>query len=58
MKVITSFVNPPIPTRKFDWEAHIQGEEDGFSGVGETEVDALRDLCEQLALQFYERGPA
>lgn len=59
MKVITSFVHPPIPCRRFDWEAHIQGEEEhGPTGQGETEVEALRDLCAQLATLYYESQEA
>jgi hypothetical protein len=53
MKVVTSFLYPPIPVRHFDWAAYIEGDEDGTgsgtTGRGETEVDALRDLAEKLA---------
>lgn len=56
MKVVTEFINPPIPLRRFDWQAHIPGQEEhGPVGQGQTEVEALRDLCEQFALLYYER---
>lgn len=50
----TQRVDPPIPTRMFDWMAYISGDEDGPTGRGPTECEALRDLCEQLALQLRE----
>jgi hypothetical protein len=44
---------PPIPVRRFDWHAFIDGtEEGGMVGYGETEAEALLDLAEQLA-EFY-----
>lgn len=49
-KVIVQQVNPPVPTRRWDYAAHIDGqEESALVGHGATEVDALRDLAEQLA---------
>lgn len=52
--IVTEWVCPPVPTSKFDWMAYISGEEDGPTGRGPTECEALRDLCEQLALAYLE----
>lgn len=50
MNIVTQYVCPPIPTRQFDWMAHIEDDEGtGPTGRGPTEAEALRDLCEQLA---------
>lgn len=55
--IITEFVMPPVPTRKWDWMAYVEGDEDGNlpTGRGESEIDALRDLCEQLLEAFLEK---
>jgi len=45
MKVVTSFINAPIPNRGFDWRAYYEGqEESGNYGYGATEEEAVRDL--------------
>lgn len=48
MKIITTHVYPPIPIRKFDWQAHYEGEEDEQMdiGWGATEAEAIADLLE------------
>jgi hypothetical protein len=38
----------------YDWMAYVSGEEDGPTGRGPTECEALRDLCEQLAVLWLE----
>lgn len=43
-KIITSHVQPPIPSRIFDWVAHYEGEEEGVTGHGATEAEAIADL--------------
>lgn len=44
-KIVTTFVNPPIPTRQFDWRAHLDGEEECQRyGYGRTEAEAVTDL--------------
>lgn len=44
-KIITDFIYPPIPDRRFDWLAFYDGyEEDGNYGYGTTELEAIRDL--------------
>lgn len=50
-RIVTHCVNPPVPTRQWDWVAYIEGDEEanGPTGRGPTEAEALRDLCEQLA---------
>ena len=53
--IVTEYVRPPVPTTDYDWMAYIDGDEgDGPTGRGPTEVEALRDLCEQLAIQVME----
>ncbi len=49
--IVTQCVNPPLPTRQWDWVAYFNGDEEanGPTGRGPTEAEALRDLCEQLA---------
>ncbi len=45
LHIITTFVCPPIPTRKFDWMAYYEGEEElGRYGSGPTEHAAILDL--------------
>lgn len=48
MKVITKFVNPPIPVRAFDWLAYRDGDEEGPQGWGNTELEAIQDLADHL----------
>lgn len=47
--ITTSYVCPPVPYRDMDWMAHVEGDEEGPTGRGESEADALRDLAGQLA---------
>lgn len=54
--IVTEYVRPPIPTTMFDWVAYVEGDEEGPTGRGPSEAEALRDLCEQLALALYERA--
>jgi hypothetical protein len=52
----TTFVNPPIPTRKFDWCVTRNGAEPGDPiGYGETPEEALADLQEQEEGWFEHR---
>ena len=45
MKIVTSHVYPPIPTRDHDWCAHYEGEEEaGGYGWGPTEAKAIADF--------------
>ena len=44
-KVITRYVYPPIPDRRFDWCAHYDGDEEGPTGWGRTEEEAIEDLA-------------
>lgn len=48
MKIITSFVYPPIPIRTMDWCAYLDGQEEGKVGWGETEEEAKQDFLDQL----------
>lgn len=47
-KIITSHITPPVPSKMFDWEAHLDGHEELGSAFGETEKDALIALAEKL----------
>lgn len=53
-KIITDFVHPPIPDRRFDWQAWYAGEEDEgmVVGNGRTEDEAIADL-----IQNHPRDP-
>lgn len=53
--IVTEYVRPPVPTSIYDWMACVSGEEErGPIGRGQTETEALRDLCEQLAVLWLE----
>ena len=57
MQVITHFDHPPIPDRRMDWSAHIDGtEEGGPYGRGPTELDAVKDLANELYALIGEEG--
>lgn len=43
--IITRFINPPVPSRIFDWVAYRDGdEEEGLQGFGASEEAAKREL--------------
>lgn len=46
--VITKCEPPPIPVRRFDWHAFIDGQEEGPTGYGHTELEAVTELAEHL----------
>jgi hypothetical protein len=48
-RVRTSYINPPIPIRCFDWVAWIDGEEEGHRGHGKTEQEAIDELSALLS---------
>jgi len=49
MQVITHFDHPPIPDRRMDWSAWLDGtEEDGPYGRGPTELAAAIALLHEL----------
>lgn len=53
MKIITHFVYPPIPDRRFDWSAVTDdycGAEDSHCpiGYGATEAEAVADLKAEI----------
>lgn len=54
LKIVTSFVFPPIPTRDNDWQAIFDGDEPDdngnmrFVGRGTTEAEAIGDLITQF----------
>lgn len=48
MKIITQNIFPPIPSREFDWMAYFDGRNDGPTGFGTTEAEAIADLKSQI----------
>lgn len=50
-KVDTTYVHPPIPVRKFDWQATFEDYEPGCPmGSGHTEQEAIDDLFNEYYL--------
>lgn len=48
--IVTDCVCPPIPDRRWDWNATREGYEPGcLIGYGTTEDEAIEDLLEQEA---------
>jgi hypothetical protein len=46
--MITTYINPPIPSRNFDWEAVEDNYDEGDPiGYGKTEQEAIDNLEEQ-----------
>ena len=55
MKIITKNINPPIPTRSFDWCAYEEdSEENGLFVWGKTEAEAITALKELIDPDFTE----
>lgn len=50
MTIKTFFENPPIPVHNLDWSAWDDDtfDEDSLIGHGETEIEAIKDLIEQI----------
>lgn len=47
-KIVTEFVCPPIPDRRFDWQACREGWDEGEPmGSGRTEREAIIDLLNE-----------
>ncbi len=54
-EIVTSFQNPPIPTRDYDWAAYTTDYEGGDPiGYGPTESAAIEDLLDQLEYDYME----
>jgi hypothetical protein len=50
VKIVTTYIYPPIPDRSFDWQASSYDyDEGGPIGHGKTEQDAIADLLEQMS---------
>jgi hypothetical protein len=48
-KIVTNYWAKPIPDRRFDWIAHIDGDEErGQYGYGRTEQEAIADLVNNV----------
>lgn len=53
MTVVLHHINPPVPTRQFDWACVWEGHEPGDPvGRGPTHEDALADLICQAETDF------
>lgn len=49
-QIKTECIAPPVPDRRFDWQAWEDGhEEQGLYGYGRTEQEAVADLMSKLA---------
>jgi hypothetical protein len=51
MRIVTEYVYPPIPDRRFDWQAVDDETYDGPGspiGTGSTEAEAIADLMAQI----------
>ena len=47
-KIISSFIHPPIPSRKYDWESVFEDYDEGdLIGHGETKQESIKDLKQQ-----------
>lgn len=58
LRIRTNMDNPPIPTRRYDWAAWIDGEEESnIQGRGETESDAVAELLQTLEEQSLYAQP-
>jgi hypothetical protein len=54
-EIVTNFVHPPIPDRRFDYQAYRDGYDEGnLMGWGETKDLAIADLLEQEYEALYE----
>lgn len=55
MKIVTTYVYPPIPIRSMDWSAVDDETYDGEGcpiGHGATEAEAIADLIEQMEMNL------
>ena len=47
--IVVEYVNPPVPSRDFDYRATLEGYEPGdLYGIGSTPEKAKGDLLEQI----------
>lgn len=53
--VITRHEPPPIPVNNYDWHAFIDGQEEGPTGYGATELEAVTELAERLYAMLYQQ---
>src|SRR4051812_19182978 len=58
-RIVTTFVNPPIPVRDSDWQATFEGYDEGDPvGYGPTKQEAIDDLLAQALTDAYAEGRA
>ena len=62
MRIVTTFYYPPIPDRRFDWQAIDDDTHDGSPGspigYGATEREAIEDLILLLQIEVHATEPA
>lgn len=57
-KIVTNYVFPPIPDRRFDWSAVYDGYEGGDPiGWGRTEAEAIGDLLSNYLADGHGERP-
>ena len=54
MTIRIARIAPPVPSRRFDYAAWIDGREECYQGYGPTAADAIADLVEQIEEYFLE----
>lgn len=48
-QIVVFYAHPPIPDRKFDWQAYYDGDEEkGQYGEGSTPYMAIKDLIDNI----------
>jgi hypothetical protein len=57
-KIVTTFVYPPIPDRRFDYSARYDGDDEGPCGWGRTEQEAINDLLDNFPIDQPEAPSA
>ncbi|WP_300396353.1 hypothetical protein [Henriciella sp.] len=54
-KLALEYLNPPIPDRRFDWGAFIEGDEErGYLGFGGTPTEAVAEALANDPDFFHE----
>jgi hypothetical protein len=51
MKIIVEFIRHPIPDRKYDWTAYVDGDEElRLNGYGSTWQEAVKEMLENYEM--------
>lgn len=57
-KICTTHDYPPIPLRNFDWSAYRDGSEEGITGQGATESEAVFNFAQEVVESEPEWSPS